>query len=248
MRLCALVAALCPTGPALAESGATHPDAGSVIERYLEASGGRAHLSSIESLHATGTVTVPDQGLDGRIEVWLHADGRSRATLEIDGLGTVEEGTLPDLAWENSLMGPRIKRGEEKALALRNAAIEPLLDWRDRYESAEVEGMVSVGDRKAYRLVLTAPGGAEETRLIDTESFLPLGTEQTLDSPMGEIRTQSRVLETRTVDGLVYPVKVEQTAAGMRMVLELERLELDAEVPDGTFTPPDAVQRMAESG
>ena len=84
--------------------------------------------------------------------------------------------------------------------------------------------------------------------MIDTESFLPLGTEQTVESPMGEIHMESRILENRTVDGLVYPVKVEQSAGGMRMVLELERVDLDAEIPEGTFTPPEAVQRMADSG
>jgi hypothetical protein len=227
--------------------GSDTPDAATVIDRYLEAAGGRAALEAVDALHAEGTVRVPDLGLEGQLTLWQREGGYSRVTLEIPGLGKIEEGTLPDLAWESSLMGPRIKRGEEKALALRNAAIEPLLDWRERFEGARIAGIDTIGEHRAYRLVLTAPGGAEQTHLIDTETHASLGTVQTLDSPMGRIEVRTRVLETRRVQGLRLPARIEQQAAGTRMVLELKKFEPNPEVPEGTFTPPEGVQALIPS-
>jgi hypothetical protein len=225
-------------------SPSSPPDAETVIERYLEQSGGRERLQAVETLHAVGTVKVPDVGLEGTVTLWQRADGYSRTVLEIPGLGTIEEGTRPDLAWESSLMGPRIKRGEEKALALRNSTIEPLLDWRERYRSARVAGLRTVGERQAFELVLTAEGGAEQTHLIDTETYSPVGSEMTIDSPMGKIETKARILEAEMIDGVRIPTRIENEAAGTRMLLNLEQVELGRKIPEGTFDLPEEVESL----
>ena len=242
--LLSLLVALPGCAPAREAEPPTPPDGPGVISRYLEQAGGRDRLAAVDALHAEGRVTMPDTGLEGSVTVWQRSGGYSRVTLEIPGLGTVEEGTLPDLAWESSLMGPRIKRGEEKALALRNAAVEPLLDWRERYASARLDGVETVGEREAYRLVLTTPGGAEQTQLIDVETYAHLGSIYTVDSPMGRIEVRTRVLESRTTGGVRLPVRIEQEAAGTRMVLALKEIELNPQVPGGTFEPPEEVRRL----
>lgn len=229
------------------QGGPPAPTAETLIELHLEASGGRERLASTDTLHATGKVSMPDQGLQGRVEMWQRSDGSSRLTLEVPGLGTVEEGTTNGVAWESSLMGPRLKQGPEKRFALRNGAISPLLDWRERYASADVTGTQAVGDRQAYRLELLAPDGTREIHLIDRRNHEPLGSEYTLDTPMGRVTFETRVLETERVDGVLVPARVEQRASGMRMVLELESVSLDVAVPQGTFTPPEAIQRLIES-
>src|SRR4051794_38141471 len=70
-------------GQAAAPKAAELPAARSIVDRHIKAVGGREAILSHTSQHATGTFTVPAQGLTGSVEIFGAANP-NRAALKVN--------------------------------------------------------------------------------------------------------------------------------------------------------------------
>lgn len=229
-------------------SAQSAPTAEQILDRYLEATGGRAAHQKVRTEIMKAVTEVKAQGIAGPTE--SYRDGKNYyMAMEIKGAGKIEYGAYNGIVWENSaIMGPRIKTGAERAFYEREAMLDKDLNWRDIYASVELTGDGDVEGKPAHRIVLTPKdGGKPETRYYDKTSGLLLKSTVITPSPMGEIPADQFFLEYREYGGLKLPYKSVTKMGATEMTVTVTSLEFNKPIPASRFQPPADVMALAKA-
>lgn len=221
------------------------PTAEAVLDRFVEETGGKAAYEKLHNEEIRGTVTVAGVALGGTMVRRGAAPDKSRTVMEIAGLGTIEEGTDGTIAWERSaVQGPRIKTGEERALALREAAFNAPVRWRELYAKAEVTGIEEIEGRPCYKVLLTPPVGKPVTHYYDRESGLLAKVAMVVASPMGDVPVEIFVGDYREVSGVRVPHSLKQRVISQEIRIMIDSVRYNTELPADAFEPPAEVRAL----
>ena len=223
------------------------PSGAEIMDRYIEASGGKENYEKIENRYAAGTVTIPGMGLELTLEMYTAKPNLQYTLVESEATGTVQRGTNGEIYWEKSVMGgPRILEGEEAAQAMRDAFFDKHAQWRDHYSSAEYVGTDSAAGEQCWVVELTPNEGKVEKLYVSKESNLPVKSVTTMEHQMGEINVEVFMSDYREVDGLKIPFtnSVEIMNQGRSMVFDT--LAHNVDMPDSLFEIPDDIKALME--
>ncbi len=240
---------LLATGPGLAAETDEDllPNAESVIEKSIEAMGGREAFAKIKNRVSYGTLEIPLLKVKGPITVYEAPPSKTYSLAEIGGLGKIESGSDGTICWESSTMaGPRLLEGEEKAVAERLNAFNRATEWKKHYKSAETKGIETIDGRLHYKIVLTPNVGLPETIFYDRRTFLPTKIELTLRGPRGEIPMEVFSFDFKKVDDILIPHKQVTRAAEVEQIVILNTIKHDQDFPADRFALPEAIKALAE--
>ena len=230
------LAAQAPATPGL-------PSAESILDRYVEATGGKAAYEQRTSEVAKGVLEFPAQGLKGAITRYSASPGRYFASLDIPGLGAIEMGVKDGVAWENSLvLGPRIKSGTERAEALREATLNSTLLWRDLYPQVETVGTDTVNGEECFLVRMTPAEGSPQTMCFSKATGLGLKISTTAANQMGDVPVEMIIASYKNFGGILAPERLTQKAAGQEMSIVIQSIEVNAAIPEKQFDLPAAVE------
>jgi len=221
------------------------PKAEEVLDKFVEATGGKATYEKIHSEKFSGTFEFAGKGIKGAITSYRAEPNNTYTSVELEGIGTIEEGTSGEVAWTRSgLQGPRIKEGDERAASMRQATLRAPLEWRKLYKQAETTGVENVEDQACYKVVLTPNEGKPETHFYDKKTNLLVKVTLTVNTPMGEIPTETLLRDYTEQDGLRSPHKIEQKAMGQEFVISIDKLEYNIDIPKDRFALPADIQAL----
>jgi hypothetical protein len=222
-----------------AASRAELPSGESILDRYVEVTGGAAAYKSRTSEAVTGTFAITAAGLTGQLQAFLKP-GLHRLRIELPGVGVIESGVKDGVAWANDpFAGPRIVTGFQAELAIGSARPGAAAYWRERYPTVKTTGIEDVNGEPAYRVVHTLAKGDSLTGLYSVGSGLLLKLEFSAEVPVEQF------LEAYAgVEGILTPTRVVQMAAGQRIVMTFTSLETNVEIPDERFDLPEGVQAL----
>lgn len=251
--------ALCFTGavtaPAIAqgaqedgEQAADLPSPESIIDRAIEVGGGADRVRQIKGRRTTGTVSIPSQGIEGKIEVVQLAPDNMIRTIEIPGLMTDVTCVSGGVVWAtNTMQGPRIVEGAEAEGELRNARVDNELNYKDNFSNFKTEGIEDVNGEAAYKVTMTDnASGKVNTRYYSVESGFLLRMEIVQVSAMGEVPSVSTFSDFRDAGGLKAPFRTEIQVMGMTQILQLESIEDDDTIGTSAFEAPEEVQALID--
>jgi hypothetical protein len=221
------------------------PKAESILDRYVEVTGGKAAYEKRKSETATGTINFAAQGLKGTVTRYAADPDKSYFIIELEGIGKIESGTLGGVAWDkNPMMGPRLKTGEEKSQGVREASFNEPIHWRKLFSKAETTGVESVDGDECYKVVMTPAEGKPETRFFSKKSGLVVKTTMTAVSQMGEVEVEALVSDYKDFGGVKMPTKMVQKAAGQEFILTIESVKVNEELPADRFEPPADIKAL----
>lgn len=230
--------------PALA-AGQALPPAAQILDRYIQATGGKAAYESRKSEIDTGTLEFAAQGIKGTIVRYSQDPDQYYSSLDIQNIGKVEMGVSGGVAWEKSaLLGARIKTGEEKAQALREARMNSSYHWRDLYTKAETVGTETVDGQECYKVILTPTEGKPETMYFEKKSGLLKKTTLIAASQMGDVPAELVAVEYRDFGGLLTPVRITQKAAGQEFTITIDDVKVNPEIPADRFELPAEIKAL----
>jgi hypothetical protein len=222
------------------------PSAESILDRYVEVTGGKQAYAKRKSEIITGTLEFAAQGIKGAIKRYSAEPDKYYATLDIPGIGLIEMGVSGGIAWEKSaIMGPRLKNGEEKAEAIREATLNSTLNWRKLYPKAETTGLETVNGEECYKVVMSPPEGHSQTMYFQKKNGLALKTTTVASSQMGEIPVSIIVSDYKNFEGVWVPAKVTQQSSGQEFIITIDSVEVNPEIPASRFALPAEVQALA---
>src|SRR5688500_4526028 len=245
-----------PQEAAPAEAPATQeqqdlPAAEEVLRKYVEATGGAEAYHALKTQHATGTFSMPVQGMEGTFELFQEQPDKFLAMVTLPGMGQIQTGLNGTTGWRtDSMQGPLLLEGEELKSLTRDADMQAALKPEEHYEKMEVKGVEDVNGEKAYHLVFTPKGS---TNPIDAwysvESGLQLKSASTQDTPMGQVKFENLLQDYRPIgeDGkLKQPHKIVTSGGGAEYVVTLEKVETNVELPADRFALPEEVKQLQE--
>jgi hypothetical protein len=221
------------------------PSAESVMQRFLDATGGAKAYDAVKTQVSSGTFSMPAQGITGTIKIYTAAPAKSYSVVDIQNVGKIEDGCDGKIAWETSgMMGSRIKTGDEAAADLRASAMDIHTNWKKYYKSAVVAGTDTIDGKTCYRVVMTPNEGAPETDWYDKDSGLLLKEAATYNTPMGDVPVEISVSDYRKEGDLLIPFHTSNKLASQVFEIVLDKVELNPDIPDGRFELPAEIKAL----
>jgi len=226
--------------------GADMPSGASLLQRYIDRSGGAAAYAKAKNMTVTGTVEMEGRNISGTVAIFEEGE-KSWTGMEFQGIGKIEEGFDGQTAWENSaLQGPRILEGDEKTSVMRAATLALIASWRDVYKEARTVGVEDVDGKPAWKVEMTPKEGKSETFFFDRDSGLLVRTSAVLSTPLGDIATEAIMSDFRMVDGILTPFSMTEKAMSQNIVMRFDKIAYNAVIPPERFALPAEVKALLD--
>jgi hypothetical protein len=221
------------------------PSPETILDHFVEVTGGKAAYEARKTEVVTGRVEFAAAGLKGTMVTYFEEPDKYYMAMELAGVGKIETGVIDGVAWENSvLQGPRIKTGEEKAQALREAAMNGSSRWRDLFAKVETTGEEVVEGEPCYKVVMTPATGNPVTMYFEKASGLMRKTAVVAASQMGDIAAESISKEYRRFDDILAPAKVIERVAGQEFTITIDSMKANVDIPAEKFALPEDVKAL----
>jgi outer membrane lipoprotein-sorting protein len=235
-----LIAALVCTGAAVAQdakpAGLT---AEQIIEKSIEASGGREAMAKIKSTAIKAEVDVTFAGMKATAEIYSKEPNKRLMVQNIDGFGQIRQGFDGTNGWADDPQGGlRDMAGEELEQMKIQAEMHGELKWRELYPKVEVKGKEKVGDREVYVLALTNKAGKTTTQSYDAENFQVLRQVTTAVTPQGEMEIKTELSDYRMTDGVRMPFQLKQSMPMGDIVIKFIDVKHNVDIEDAKFAKP----------
>ena len=223
------------------------PTGADVLDRFVEATGGREAYASVQNRVLTGTLEFVGMGIQSKVQSWQVAPNKFYTLRNTEGLGPVEEGCDGEVVWSSSLtQGPEVARGALRAFKLRSFRFNADCHWRELYDHVVCTGTETVAQIECYKVIKYPVEGYPETAYYALKSGLLVGTELTVPTPMGDIPTQSFYSNYRRVGDLLVPFREVIRTMGREQRMDYDAIVYDGEIPQGCFDLPQDIRALVE--
>jgi outer membrane lipoprotein-sorting protein len=225
------------------------PKAEEVLDKYVEATGGKAAYEKIKNRVAKGTMEVVGAGLKGKLAISQAAPNKMRTEVDFENIGKILEGTDGNVYWEiNPITGDRVIEGDEKAEKLLHGTFNSELRWKEIYAKVECTGVEDIDGKPAYKVVLTPKEATikPSTEFYDKATHLQVKSLATTKTPMGDIEVETYPSDYKKVDGLLMAHKVRQKLLTQEMAITMTEVKHNVDLPPDTFKTPDAIKPLLE--
>jgi outer membrane lipoprotein-sorting protein len=178
-----------------------------VLEKMIDAEGGRKVLGSIKDTTMTGTLEIAMAGMSGSLTMSLKEPNMMRMDMEMMGM-VFTQAYDGEVAWgTNPQTGANEEMSSEQAEGFKRQAYgNDILLNPDKHgitytlkESENIEG------KDYYVLVQTFPDGFQMTMYIDSKTYLPYKAVSTINQMGVESEAESFLSDWRKVEGTMIP-------------------------------------------
>ena len=233
-----------PAAAASSAAPAALPTPQQVIDRYVQALGGREAVLRRTSMKSVGTFEIPAAGIKADVESYAMKPNLMYVKMSIPGMGEVLQGYDGTTGWAmDPNTGPRVLSGKELAQLVQRADFTAELHDTANYSAMHVVEKSEFEGRPAYKMHLVRKGGDESFEYFDAETGLMLGSTATVESPMGTINVSNVRRDYRNVDGIMLPMTMVQRANGQEFVITTTMVEYD-KVDASTFALPAPIKAL----
>jgi len=239
LSLCARAQTSAPTAPRPLVA-ATTPTADQILDRYIQATGGRAAWQKVLSRVSKGTIEVPSMNLSGTIEIYEKAPDRFLSIIRVAG-ASFRHGFDGTTGWtDDPQNGAREQTGVELDETRREADFYYPLELKKLYVKLTVAGTEKIGDRTAYVLEAEVPEGDPDKLYFDAMTGLPLRTVSHRHSPDGVTDLREDFEDFRDVDGIKMAFVIHEVAGESVITVKLDEMHHNVSLDDEQFAKPAA--------
>ena len=225
-----------PAAPAVTES---LPTVDQVLDKYVEALGGKAAIEKATSRVSKGTFELPEMGASGTLTIYAKMPNKSLVVVDVPGFGVIRQAFDGTVAWEdNPQSGVTEKSGAALATAKRDASFRRELELKTQYKQWEIKGKQKVGDQDVYVMTATPEEGAVETWYFDAGTGLLARVDAERETGQGTALIQASFKDYRDVEGVKTPFRIEQAMPGMTIITKIDEVKQNVDIPDTQFAKP----------
>src|SRR5262245_19575153 len=168
------------------------PSVDQILDKYVQALGGKAAVQKVTSMVMKGTFEVPAFGASGTIERYAKAPNKFAIVVEIGGFGTVQQVFNGTAGWsQDPQNGMRELTGKELAQTKVEADIYREIKLKELFPKMVVVGKDKVADRDVYVIEATSADVGSAKMYFDAQNSLLVRTDQTAYNAGEEIPTQT---------------------------------------------------------
>lgn len=232
----------------LALHGQDLPASQEVIDRHIEAIGGRAAALAEVATSVTGVFEIPAMGLTGDLLTVNAPDGAMATRVTVPGMGEILSGYTGEVGWAvDPITGARLLEGAELTATREQA--DPRYRVRDAalFTSVTTVGENAFDDEPCWEIEFVWTSGRTTTECFSKDSGLMIASVRTQESPMGAIEVVSLAQEYRRFGDLLYPTVLRQRMMGQEQVMRLVDVQV-GDVDLSLITPPPVIRTLIDTG
>lgn len=216
------------------------PTVEQVLNRYVEAIGGRAAWEKLHSRTSLGRIVVPSMGLIGT--VMIHEKAPNKVLLVvIFGGQAFRQGYDGTVGWSDDPQeGMKEKTGAQLEEAQRDADFYRPLHMEKAYTKLSVVGQEKVGDRDTWVVHADLPKGGSDKIYFGVESGLILRAISQQYTENGMVAVTEDFKDYRDVDGVKLPFEILQVNGNSSLTITLDKVQHNVELDDSEFAEPAA--------
>ncbi len=224
--------------PPVAGAAEKFPAANDVLEKYVQALGGRPALKKFTTREIKGTL-VGEMGRSSPLEISQKAPNKYRAAATTPR-GDLVQGFNGTVGWAKFGSFQRSLEGMEVARIARAAEFYPGLDVKAHYPRLAIIGKEKIGDGEAYVLAARGAEMTEERLYFDVSSGLLLRRLVLTRTALGRLPEETDFADYRDVDGIKFPSTIQRMELNARWTEKYSDVKQNATVDDVRFDPPPA--------
>ncbi len=219
-----------------------------IIDKHLQAMGGKDKLKAVQTERISGKMTL-GQGMEAPFTMEMARPNKMRMEFTIQGMTGIQAfdgktgwSVMPFMGKTEAEAMPEedAKRMEEQA------DIDGLLlDYKEKGRQVEYTGKEDLEGTPVHKLKVTQKNGDVIHVYIDAEQYLQLKQAGKTKIRGQEVESETVFGDFKTVDGLVVPHSIEQKAAGMPagMVMTISKVEINPSLTESRFVMPAAEKK-----
>ncbi|HKS36338.1 MAG TPA: hypothetical protein VJW76_04045 [Verrucomicrobiae bacterium] len=218
------------------------PTVDSILDKFVEVSGGKSALEKIKSRTIKGELEMLGSTSDWVMSA--KAPNKQFSEFNNPAFGAVVEGFDGTVAWSRNQGGVRVKEGEELAKLKRDADFYRDLNLKTLYPDLAYKGTDKV-DGEEVRALESKPSASSKERFsFSTKSGLLVLQESEFEGPQGKLSVRVRVDDYRVVDGIKYPhsLKFRIDAGGQEFEfgIKVKEVKHNVSLEDAKFAKPNS--------
>jgi outer membrane lipoprotein-sorting protein len=241
-----LVAGLAPMvpQPLAAQAQAAAPTVDELVEKNIQAKGGREKLKALQSVRMTGKMTMGGQGMEGGIVIETRRPDKMRSDVTIQGM-TVSQAYDGKSGWKvvpfTGKMDAEPMTDEELKQARRQASgMDGLMGYKERGETLEYLGKSDLEGTPVHKLKWTRKDGDSSVLYLDAEHFLEIRADSKAMIQGQELESSATLGDYKEVGGLLFPHSMQISMPGGMggMTMTFDKIEVNPDLPDSRFAMP----------
>ncbi len=213
-----------------------------------------AEERGVKTMRLTGTMSMPAQGINATMNIFIAKDQGMRLDMEIPGIGSFEQGISGDVAWSNNMMeGPKIIEGDEAKQLFKQLDLYADLNWEKYYQSITFKGQETItlpDDTEMQTNVLelvSIDNGTVSTQYYNADTGLLAKAVSTVAIPGGgEMPSTAYTTKYREIEGLMIPFKTVSSSGPMKQIIEFSEVLVNDEIKDGELDLPEDIKELLE--
>jgi outer membrane lipoprotein-sorting protein len=216
-----------------------------IINKNLEARGGKDKIKAVQTARMTGKL-VMGQGMEAPITMELARPNKMRMEFTLQGMTGVQAYDGKSGWSVMPFMGktePEKMSDDDVKQAEDMADMDGLLvDYKEKGHQVEYVGKEDVEGTPAYKLKVTKKNGDVVNVYIDSESYMEIKDAGKVKVRGQEIEGQTTFGDFKKVEGIVYPFSIEQksSAGPGGMTISISKIEVNPAVDNSRFAMPAA--------
>ena len=211
-----------------------------VLEKMIEAMGGRATMQAVKDMTATGTMEMPSMGMEGSATMYTKKESMFRMDIEIMGMSITsafdgEAGWMinPQTGAVEDLPGEQLE--ETKRMAMGDSAYLEPEKYGIVYTS---KGQEKLEDKDYDVLLMTYADGYETTLYIDSKTHLLYKTVAIAPNPMTGVEGEVESISTdyQKHDGIMVAHTTTSYTDGEEfMIITMDEVKYNTGLDDAFF-------------
>ncbi|MGA2329039.1 MAG: hypothetical protein ABSH05_22450 [Bryobacteraceae bacterium] len=231
---------ICALGGAAQEKARPGLTAEAIIEKSIQASGGRAAIEKVTSMVFKGVMGTSVDEMHNPVEYYAKAPNKRLIVMNFEEAGEMRQGFDGKVAWSQMPMEEAVEvTGAQRANVEREAVFNAALKWRELYPKAELKGKEKAGDREVYAIELTPAAGKPVIQYYDTGTFLLAGQSGNFETPQGPMDIKVEYSDYRDIGGGVKAPFLTRQVMGMgEVIMKVTEMKINVEIGDARFAKP----------
>ncbi len=198
-------------GPAGVKPIVNFPTVDQILEKYVQAIGGKSAIEKATTRISKGTQTSSAGGAGMPLEITQQAPNKLVIAMTTPQQAVIARGYNGTTAWMKTPRGQRELTGSELEQMRRNADFFWMLKLRQISKDMMVLGKEKVSERDAYIVGAMVSPTHIETLYFDTQTGLLLRIKTLEDSMIGWMPEQVDYEDYRDIDGVKVPFTIKQS-------------------------------------
>ena len=223
-----------------APQGAQAPSVDQILDRYVQAVGGKDAIAKVNTRAMKGTLENSDDGSTSPAEVVAKAPNKYLSVVTLGDAGQAQEGWNGEAGWgKDPDSGLHEMNKSDQVAAKRDYDFYREVRLKELFPKMSLSGKMKVDDRDAYIVEATAGDGAVEKLYFDVESGLLVRRDfERVNVDDGILLYEVDYEDYKDVDGLKVPATVRRKTPDYALTYRFTEIKQNVPVDDARFNKP----------